>query len=891
MVLFMNKWQTYKKLIHRIPWVDYGKSVVRFIFVCLLIAAIWRTYEKPLLDAFGTYILPVLALFKANIWNKTLVYFASVILLYIILYRNVKHHYQYNPHLILFLCWCAIILGYYRLQESYNYAAIYGRVAFVDVLIMFCCITIIAAVVNGIIAFITEIRLRMQERLQEMVLFDNPICTLDEDELDWSDEVGKLLGVIHQLHKSQPISIAINAQWGAGKTSFLKILQSAIDRNRYEVVYFNPRESKTASEIQEDFFQQLITALSKYNGAAEINLKKYMQALQVIDDKNWITKILNIYAILNKESYRDKIKRICDKLPVKVIIIIDDFDRLLPDEILEVLKLINTNATFSNFIFLTAYDKSIVNSMLEKLGKTEDAYFTDKYFDLEYSLPIRAYKYIQDYFVNNLCSTLHLNEKDTDNLKQSVEAHVKILEENIPTLRDAKRLINQIILDYHLVEGEVDVVEFVYVQIIKYKYPAEYKALSKKVYLSVDFSTYCLSEEDVKALQPACAPLLEVLFKMKEEDYKTEPYRHIFSKSSFDIYFVNTISGSLRIRDMRRIFEVEYDELRHLIDGWIRDGHAEDFSYYLQSMYINTFPSKQIFYRYAEAATYLLLKTAHTHGDAAFRRCLYVPVLKEIPFLDLPEYKKHILSIIGDESIDPYYFNLRTTHYYYAHRVFDEEGSLIKDADIWPLVKERFLGLIKEDNIPEPDAIDYIQQCVAHLDEEKKSVLDKECCVAYRSYLDRHPRTYMETFVRQKYDVASFNWNHIDCNPYYLQIFESDENFISYVKVCIENNVPKSRQVLNFLKLYIANEHTSIAFRYDRDIKELLDSDFSIEVEQLEQSQSKNRSFEELLKDEKMQGNVLRLELQKMYIEVQSIDLPVAYRDKLYKMLKQLVES
>lgn len=887
----MNKWQVYKKLIQHIPWMNFGRSVVRYIFLCLLVVAIWRTYEESLLDAFNKCMLPVLAMFKANIWNKAFVYFVSVIILYVIIYRNFKHHYQYNPHLILFISWCAVILGYYRLQGSYNYETIYGRIAFVDVLILFCCITVIAAAVNVIIAFVSEIRMLVKERIQEVVLFDNPICTLDEDELDWSDEVAKLLGVIHQLRKSQPISIAINAQWGAGKTSFLKILQSSIDKDRYEVVYFNPRESKTASEIQEDFFQQIITALSRYNGAAESNLKKYMQALQVIDDKNLLTKILNVYAILNKESYRDKIKRICDKLPVKVIIIIDDFDRLLPDEILEVLKLINTNATFSNFIFLTAYDKSIVNGMLENMGKTEGAYFVDKYFDLEYSLPIRAYKYIQDYFVTNFCAILHLNKKDTDKLKQSVEAHVEILEENIPTLRDAKRLINQIILDYHLVEGEVDVVEFVYVQLIKYKYPSEYKALSKKEYLSVDYSTYLLSEEDINTLQPACSPILQVLFKKKEEDYETEHYRHIFSKSSFDIYFVNTISGTLRIRDMRRIFEVEYDELRRLIDGWIKDGHAEDFSYYLQSMYINTFPSKQIFYRYAEAAAYLLLKTTHMHGDAAFRRCLYLPVLNEMTFLDIPEYKKHILSIIGDVSIDPYYFNLRTTHYYYAHRVFDEEGSLIKDVDIWPLVKNRFLELIKEDNLPEAEAMDYIQQCVAHLDKEKRSVLDKDCCVAYRSYLDRHPQTYIETFVRQKYDVASFNWNHLDCNPYYPQIFGSDEELMSFVKVCIDNNVPKSRQVLNFLKLYIANKHTSIAFRHDSDINELLDSDFSKEVELLEQLQSINRSFEAMLKDEKMQGIVLRFEMQKMYIEVQGIDLPVAYRDKLYKTLKQLVES
>lgn len=886
----MNNWRTYKDQLQRIPWANYGRCVVRYAVVCLLVVAIWRTYEEPILAAFNKIILPVLAIFKANAWNKTLTYSLSAILLYVLPYRNIKHRYLYNPHLVLVLGWSAVILGYYRWSGTYNYESLSGRLTFVDVLIFFAVLVVIAAIVNYIRAIVVEMRTRHKENPQEGVLYDNPICTLDEDALDWSDEVGKLLGVVNQLQKSQPISIAINAHWGAGKTSFLKILQSSIDKDRYEVVYFNPRESKTASEIQEDFFQQIIAALSKFNGDAEYNLKKYMQALQVIDDKNWITKLLNIYAILNKESYREKIKRICDKLPVKVIIIIDDFDRLLPDEILEVLKLINTNATFSNFIFFTAYDKNIVNNMLEKLGKTVDAYFTDKYFDLEYSLPIRAYKYILDYFVDNLCSTLHLNNGEKERIKMSVEEHAVIIQASLPTIRDAKRLINQILLDYHLVEGEVDVVEFIYVQLIKYKYPSEYKALAKKEYVTTGIYSLYLSDEVPSDNLPACMPILQVLFAKNEDDYKTL-YRHIYAPDSFDMYFYNKIDGSLKIQEMRSIFNVEYGGAREMIDGWIKNKQAAEFSNYLQSLYISSFSSKSMLFRYAVAAAYFALKSGHEYGDTAFKRAIYIPVLQQCAFLDLSEYKKFILDIVGDRTIDPYLFNMRNTHYFYVHRVFDEDNSLIKDVDIWPVIKSHFLRVIEDDNIPEAFAYDYIWQCVDHLDNEKKSILDIDCCRAYRRYLDKHPHIFIETFVRQKFDMATIGWNYLECNLFYLQIFESDENLIEFVKICIGNDVPNSIKVLNFIKLFMANEHEAVEILSECDIKEFLDkTDFSTEIEQLEQLQSIDRTLDEMLDDRKLQGEERKKELQKMYSEIQSINLRVALRERLHKMLKELLE-
>lgn len=470
-------------------WKYYLKNVGCFALGSLLLLAVWRTYEDALVGLFNEWILPISAAFKANVWSAILCIAGTLFVLYILLGKHIKQRHVYNAHAVFVVLWSDVILLYYRWHDAYAYEVLFGNVTYVDVLIGTGIVYVLCAAVNSIRVIVAENDKKKQSEPSAFnLMLDRHIGTLDEDELDWEDEIKKFKRILAGLPKSQSLSVAINAKWGGGKTSFLYLLWNTIDTNEYEVVYFNPRESKSVREIQEDFFQQIMAVLSKYDGRAEYNLKKYMAALQIIDDRSWIAKALNVYETFNKESYRDKISQICVNLPVKILIIIDDFDRLLPEEILEVLKLIGSNASFSNFVFLTAYDKTKVNAVLEKALKESDAHYADKYFDLEYALPIRPYGYVRDFFVKHIAERLHLKEDQKEAINRMMREEEDICRKYMPTLRDVKRVINQMILDYSLVEGEVILDEFIWVQLIKYRYPEEYYALSRRENLERNYS-------------------------------------------------------------------------------------------------------------------------------------------------------------------------------------------------------------------------------------------------------------------------------------------------------------------------------------------------------------------------------------------------------------------
>ena len=83
-------------------------------------------------------------------------------------------------------------------------------------------------------------------------------------------------------------------------------------------------------------------------------MKNYMSSLQLIDNRGVIEKAVSFYRIWNKENLIERIKKTIGSIQKRVLVIIDDFDRLSKEEILEVLKLIDNNAAFPNLIFLTA---------------------------------------------------------------------------------------------------------------------------------------------------------------------------------------------------------------------------------------------------------------------------------------------------------------------------------------------------------------------------------------------------------------------------------------------------------------------------------------------------------------------------------------------------------
>ena len=131
----------------------------------------------------------------------------------------------------------------------------------------------------------------------------------------------------------------------------------------FEIIKFSPRSSKDVTTIQEDALNLLSEKLGVYHLGLSSLFRDYIYALQLIDSNGWVNKIFS--PLHNIQNKKDILVEALKHLPKKVVFVIDDFDRLTQNEIMEILKLLDNNANFPNVIYITAYDKQYVKQQFE----------------------------------------------------------------------------------------------------------------------------------------------------------------------------------------------------------------------------------------------------------------------------------------------------------------------------------------------------------------------------------------------------------------------------------------------------------------------------------------------------------------------------------------------
>ena len=144
-------------------------------------------------------------------------------------------------------------------------------------------------------------------------------------------------------------------------------------------------------------------------------------------------------------------------LASEYMVVIDDLDRLTGEEIIEVLKLVDRNASFNNVVFVMAYDKEYVNNVLRKhLDHGLDHSFIDKYVTWEVILPEIDSDVLMEKMRGYLEGhVLWLPEEQQESVLEGWSYVEKIITENLASVRHLKRYVNLTLHRYREVYSKV----------------------------------------------------------------------------------------------------------------------------------------------------------------------------------------------------------------------------------------------------------------------------------------------------------------------------------------------------------------------------------------------------------------------------------------------------
>lgn len=839
---------------HNLQW------YAMFYIVC---AYILSAYELSLLGWYNDNVMPILQKFVPSVLSFIIVLFVISFTLYNI-GEKIRNRYQYDGKMIALIGVVIVIIVRYRICGQYVYAPWLWFISYVDILAILLSSYVI------VFLWIAFLKYRDVNKRNESngvfyesmtILRDCPIQDKSEDILNQHDEAVKIALEINKLDRKRSWSFAITAPWGTGKTSFLNLVVKEISKKDFEIIYFNPRDSKSYETIQMDFFNELACTLAKYNSRCSGTIKNYMASLQLIDNRGIIERLANFYKIWDKKSLKDRIRVVLSGFHKKILVLIDDFDRLSRDEILEVLKLIDGNAAFDNVVFLTAYDKEQVNKILGAEYQTKDACFVDKFFNLEYMVPCRPYYYILEYLKKKLIGILDVNEEDKESIINSINWNFNIYKSYLPTLRDVKRFINQVSMDFGGVRGEVKLNEFMLLHLIKYKYREEFNNIHRLKYIerggyTGDNNVFYLKQDIDEGSE--IYPILSILFNKKGDDMH-ETYRHVCSISSFEYYFVNQVFDSLRLADMMRLLGDKFDIACKKIDTWIISNKYNDLIVFMDNYNINSLSSSNSFIQYAKILAYMASKEPKSRAYQLFLNVIEISFFNDHVKkfkISCNNYKSELLSVITNSFNKPDFLLLQQLHSNYKTKELDEKLYLITDSDIWQQLKYAFLERLEIASVCN-ETMSFFYRCIDHMEPSRRIVLDKDCLKAMRKAIEKAPYYYLRPFVRLKYQSSNPQRNAIACEPFWNQLFGDSSAMEAFIQKCLEKNIEGSCVANNFWQLFKANKYEPIEFENQGDVQEKITNGLVEEAKILDKLQHIKREVENIpsnfenLKEEK----------------------------------------
>ena len=244
-----------------------------------------------------------------------------------------------------------------------------------------------------------------------------------------------------------PSIISIQGEWGAGKTSLMNLINSELD-DKYLCVEFDTWEYSQFKMEENIPYSFLSLLLSNIPDNDEENAKSPKESLKklglsfaaaVVSEKvgeniGDVIKndVLKPYLDSRtedidklKKNIRDAIDRVTNSEYKRIVVFVDNLDRLHPKTAVELLETMKVFLDCSNCVFVVAVDTDIIeDGIIQKYGlsKEKAEVFFEKLIQLSFSLPQKEYDY-QTYFIKLMKQTklLSLSEEDDSDTKMTVD--------------------------------------------------------------------------------------------------------------------------------------------------------------------------------------------------------------------------------------------------------------------------------------------------------------------------------------------------------------------------------------------------------------------------------------------------------------------------------------
>lgn len=360
---------------------------------------------------------------------------------------------------------------------------------------------------------------------------DRPLANRDEDRLNRAAFADRIATILAAQPEDSGVVVGVYGVWGDGKTTVLNLLRANLAGADAVVVRdFNPWRVTDSDSVFRGFFSTLTEAigasLPTWYERAKTKAGRWAICLR------WITRPLGLVfksaetadillarfgKVVQKgdsvrlEELRDRVVRLLRRSEKRVIILIDDIDRLDKHETHTLFRLIKACTDFPNVCYVLAFDDTAVSKAIgERYGGGGEAAgrsFLEKIVQVPLRLPVAAREDLRSLCFHRIdralsAAGIELTESQVGEFVAAFDRGVSI---RLTTPREANRFGNGLVFVLPPLVGETNPVDHLLVEALRAFYPELYEVVRE------NHTAFCGVEERYPGAEAQEAPGVELL--------------------------------------------------------------------------------------------------------------------------------------------------------------------------------------------------------------------------------------------------------------------------------------------------------------------------------------------------------------------------------------------
>jgi predicted KAP-like P-loop ATPase len=324
---------------------------------------------------------------------------------------------------------------------------------------------------------------------------DRPKADPVDDRLGYAPFAKHLAESISRMAPPEGLVVGLYGPWGSGKTTLLNFvlhyLQAMPRREQPAVVQFNPWWFSGHEDLTRRFLDQFRTVIDTGNfitRRVSILRNPIADLAELISETpssyGSVAKLVAALLGRRKRDVVDLKRKVADKLKKRskrLLVIIDDIDRLTADEIRQLFRAIKAVADFPNVVYLLAFDKQVAISALATTQGIPGEEYLGKIVQVPFELPLPDKPSLRRLLFERLDLILVSSPDELFDRTHWSNVYLEGIDHFINTARDIVRLTNTLSVTFPTVRGEVNAVDFVAMETLRVFCPLAYDVVRKNL--------------------------------------------------------------------------------------------------------------------------------------------------------------------------------------------------------------------------------------------------------------------------------------------------------------------------------------------------------------------------------------------------------------------------